>query len=42
MVQVEPNLQLTLKHASRCGAVLSCETLVSGRIPMKVHMQLRL
>jgi len=28
MVQVEPNLSLTLKHVSRCGAVLPCEALV--------------
>ncbi|KAI8462338.1 MAG: radial spoke protein 9 [Monoraphidium minutum] len=29
MVQVEPSLQLTLKHVSRCGAALSCEALAA-------------
>ena len=31
MVQVEPNLLLTLKYASRCGGTLSCEALVRAR-----------
>jgi hypothetical protein len=31
MVQVEPDLTLTLKHVSRCGATLPTEALVRGR-----------
>lgn len=38
MVQVEPNLLLTLQHVSRCGAVLSCEALVRCRVSGRQHM----